>query len=62
MGPSSDISLPRTAVISAVPLSAVVGGTAPVIFHADRPFVFEIVDTKTGAPLFLGSVADPRVK
>lgn len=27
--------------------------------HADRPFAFVIVDTSTGAPLFLGQVADP---
>ncbi len=35
---------------------------APLQFTVDRPFVFEIVDTKTGAPLFLGHVADPRAK
>jgi serpin B len=32
----------------------------PVTFTVDRPFAFEIVDLKTGAPVFLGSVADPR--
>ena len=26
------------------------------------PFVFQIVDVKTGATLFLGQVADPRAK
>jgi serine protease inhibitor len=31
-----------------------------VNFTVDRPFLFEIVDTKTSAPLFLGTVADPR--
>jgi serpin B len=31
----------------------------PIEFRVDRPFLFEIVDTKTGAPLFVGSVANP---
>jgi serpin B len=43
-------------------LGAVVGPTPPVEFTVDRPFAFEIVDTKTSAPLFVGSVADPRAK
>jgi serpin B len=34
----------------------------PVNFVVDRPFVFEIVDTTSGAPLFVGSVADPTAK
>jgi len=29
-------------------------------FVADRPFVYAIRDTQTGAILFLGRVADPR--
>lgn len=34
----------------------------PIEFTVDRPFVFEIVDTKTGAPIFVGSVANPSAK
>jgi serpin B len=49
-------------VISAVPLSATVPANRPIEFTVDRPFVFEIVDTSTGAPLFVGSVADPTTK
>lgn len=35
--------------------------SAPVVqtVNVDRPFVFVITDTATGAPLFLGRVADP---
>ncbi|MGQ0847465.1 MAG: serpin family protein [Sporichthyaceae bacterium] len=32
----------------------------PMQFAVDRPFLFEIVDTETGAPLFVGQVVDPR--
>jgi len=34
-------------------------GPVPVTFAADRPFVFGIVDSVTGAVLFVGSIADP---
>lgn len=32
----------------------------PVSVTLDRPFVFQIIDVKTGATLFVGHVADPR--
>jgi serpin B len=32
----------------------------PIPFKVDRPFVFFLVDDKTGAILFLGRVSDPR--
>ena len=32
----------------------------PVELTVDRPFAFAVIDTTTGAPLFLGHVADPR--
>lgn len=32
----------------------------PVEVTVDRPFAFQILEVKTGAPLFLGHVADPR--
>lgn len=30
------------------------------VVHADHPFAFAVVDRPTGAPLFIGTVADPR--
>ena len=42
---------------------AMAPGSAPrppgVVFRADHPFVFLIVDRKTGLVLFLGRVAEP---
>ena len=35
-----------------------VGGSIPIV-TLDRPFLFAITDTASGAPLFLGRVADP---
>ncbi|WP_344609269.1 serpin family protein [Sporichthya brevicatena] len=32
----------------------------PLVFTVDRPFAFVIVDTVTGAPVFVGQVLDPR--
>ena len=42
-------------------LAFVVSGPPPpdVTIRADHPFAFAIVDTQTGAPLFIGHVADP---
>jgi serpin B len=51
---------------SAVTVAAVEPASLPAVppiqFTVDRPFLFEIVDLKTGAPLFTGSVANPTVK
>ena len=46
-----------TAVV-AVALSAFV--TPPIALTVDRPFLFAIVDTATGLPLFLGQVSRPH--
>ena len=46
-----------TAVV-AVAMSAFV--TPPVALTVDRPFLFAIVDTATGLPLFLGQVSRPH--
>lgn len=32
---------------------------APLTVHADKPFLFVIRDDQTGAPLFIGRIADP---
>jgi serpin B len=48
--------------ISAVAVSGITSATPPIEFTVDRPFLFEIVDTKTGAPVFTGSVANPTAK
>jgi serpin B len=48
--------------LAAMPASARIQPVPPIEFTVDRPFVFEIVDTKTGAPLFTDSVADPTAK
>ena len=32
----------------------------PVVFRADRPFLFALRDGETGTILFLGRVSDPR--
>jgi serpin B len=44
-----------TAVVMAA--GAMPGG--PVTMHVDRPFIFALRDTNTGAILFLGRVVDP---
>ena len=40
--------------------SAALRTPPPVTMVVDRPFLFAIVDTATGLPLFLGQVAQPR--
>lgn len=47
-------------VLTTMPTSA--RAVPPVQFTVDRPFLFQIVDLKTGAPLFLGQVVDPTKK
>ncbi|PSK85407.1 serpin family protein [Prolixibacter denitrificans] len=37
-----------------------VGPNAPIIFHADHPFLFFITEEDTGAILFMGQLSDPR--
>jgi serpin B len=32
----------------------------PIVFRADHPFLFILLDTKSGSMLFLGRVADPK--
>ncbi|HEY9312763.1 serpin family protein [Williamsia sp.] len=61
---NSSITVGEKGTIAASATQADVGVTAlppePVeTFVADRPFVFQIVDTATGLPLFLGVVARP---
>jgi serpin B len=40
----------------------VVSAVQPHIVTVDRPFLFVITDTATGAPLFLGRIADPTAQ
>src|SRR5450759_4546620 len=47
-----------TAVVMAVASAAPI---QPVTLHVDRPFLFALRDTNTGAILFLGRVVDPSV-
>ena len=45
--------------VQAVAVSTTVPIQPPVTLHVDRPFLFAVRDTKTGAILFLGRVVDP---
>jgi len=40
---------------------AVGGFVPPVIFTADRPFIYTICDTRTGSTLFMGRISDASV-
>jgi serpin B len=44
---------------AAMRLAAAPAPQEPFTFRADRPFLFAIRDTSTGAPLFVGRVANP---
>jgi serine protease inhibitor len=49
----------EAAAATAVAATRSLDGPEPVNFAADRPFVFAIVDQKTGTALFVGHIADP---
>jgi serpin B len=46
---------------TAVQIEAGVASQQQVTLHVDRPFLFAVRDTDTGAILFLGRVVDPSV-
>jgi serine protease inhibitor len=50
-----------TAAAATVAVAGVKGieGDGPLVFTADRPFIFEILDRRTGSTLFLGRLANP---
>ncbi|XP_049854740.1 leukocyte elastase inhibitor-like [Schistocerca gregaria] len=48
-----------TAVLVAVPASLQIGGPQPIIFKADHPFLFLILDQRTKTVLFAGRYVDP---
>ncbi len=47
------------AAVTQIPTITGLPGAPPESFDADRPFVYQIVDTSTSLPLFLGVVANP---
>jgi serpin B len=49
----------EAAAATAVTATRSLDGPEPINFSADRPFVFAIVDQKTGMALFVGHIADP---
>jgi len=44
----------------AIAMKAAIRPTRPVTMIVDRPFLFAIIDTATGLPVFLGQVSHPR--
>lgn len=66
MDPQLNTVVHKTAIVvdeSGTEAAAVTGGvmgvSAPPSFRADRPFLFAVTDTHTGALLFLGTVSNP---
>ncbi|MBT0566779.1 serpin family protein [Williamsia sp. CHRR-6] len=61
---SGTITVGEKGTVAAAVTKIDVGPTATpdqgIRFTADRPFVYQIVDTSTALPLFLGVVSDPR--
>jgi serpin B len=49
----------EAAAVTGVGIAASLVGGEPVSVRFDQPFVYSIVDTETGLPLFLGVVGDP---
>jgi len=49
----------ETSAATAVEITAGLAPSKQVTLHVDRPFVFAVRDTNTGAILFLGRVVDP---
>jgi serpin B len=45
--------------ITIMAVARVLGGDPPVQVTVDRPFLFAVVDTASGLPLFLGQITDP---
>lgn len=54
-----DESGTEAAAVTGIAIESSLGPQPDVTLRADRPFTFAIVHTPTGAPMFLGTVADP---